>query len=100
MALEQIAVDRLASLGDVLVVDVREPDEYADGHVPNAVNIPLGSLRERAEELRSSDRVYVVCQSGRRSAIACEVLESLGSRAVNATGGTSAWISAGLPVQR
>lgn len=99
MSMAEISVQDLASLSSVVVVDVREPDEYAGGHVPPAANIPLGDVRERSAELRDADTVYVICQSGRRSTFACEALASLGINAVNVTGGTTAWIAAGLPVQ-
>jgi rhodanese-related sulfurtransferase len=100
MSQNEISVNELSALRGVVVVDVREPDEYAGGHVPTAVNIPLGDVRERSPELRGADTVYVICQSGRRSAFACDALESLGITSVNVTGGTSAWIAAGLPVQQ
>jgi len=93
-------VHGLASLHGVVVVDVREPDEYAGGHVPDARNIPLGDVRERSTELRGADPVYVICQSGRRSAFACDALESLGINTVNVEGGTTAWMAAGLAVER
>ncbi len=99
MAHVTITVQELASLHGV-VVDVREPDEYGSGHVPAAVNIPLGDVRERSAELRGADTVYVICQSGRRSAFACDALESLGINAANVEGGTTAWIAAGLEVER
>lgn len=100
MSQNEISVNDLSVLRGVVVVDVREPDEYGGGHVPAAVNIPLGDVRERSAELRGADTVYVICQSGRRSAFACDALESLGITSVNVTGGTTAWIAAGLPVQQ
>lgn len=100
MSVNEISVQELAALKDAVVVDVREPDEYASGHVPAATNMPLGDVRERSAELGGAGTVYVVCQSGRRSALACEALESLGLAAVNVTGGTTAWIAADLPVEQ
>src|SRR3546814_5813514 len=97
MSWEEISVQDLAAAPGVVVVDVREPDEYAGGHVPAAMNIPLRDVRERSGELAGADAVYVICQSGRRSAFACDALASLGIRAVNVTGGTTAWITANLP---
>ncbi len=98
MSGEEISVEGLAASSGVVIVDVREPDEYAGGHVPAAVNIPLRDVRGRSGELAAADTVYVICQSGRRSAFACDALASLGIRAVNVTGGTTAWIAANLPV--
>lgn len=98
--MEAISVEGLAALEGALLVDVREPDEFAGGHVPGARNIPLGDIRDRTPELTDAPVVYVICQSGRRSAYACEVLASSGIHPVNVTGGTTAWIAADLPVQQ
>lgn len=100
MSQTEISVQDLAAMRGVVVVDVREPDEYSSGHVPEARNIPLGDVRERSAELADAGTVYVICQSGRRSALACGALESLGVTSVNVTGGTAAWIAADLPVER
>lgn len=97
--MNEISVDELAAFPSAIVIDVREPDEYGGGHVPGARNIPLGDVRDRSAEIDTTDAVYVICQSGRRSARACEVLVSAGVRAVNVIGGTSAWIESGRPVQ-
>ena len=86
--------------GGAPVVDVREPDEYAAGHVPGAVNIPLGQLPERLAEVPDSEHLLVVCQLGGRSARACGILESQGVAATNVAGGTAAWIDAGFPTER
>jgi hypothetical protein len=56
-----------------LVVDVREPSEYVDGHVPGAQLVPLGSLAARVDELPRDDRVYVICASGNRSRARCDL---------------------------
>jgi rhodanese-related sulfurtransferase len=83
----------------VAVVDVREPDEYAGGHVPGAMSVPLSQLVARAPEVTGLPApVYLVCESGGRSAQAAAWLEAQGVDAVNVAGGTSAWRRAGLPV--
>jgi len=97
--MNEISVDELAGIPSAVIIDVREPAEYGDGHVPGARNIPLAEGRDRRGEIDPTDAVYVICQSGRRSARACEALVSAGIRAVNVTGGTSAWIESGRPVQ-
>ena len=97
--MEEITVAELAKRDGSVVVDVREPDEYDAGHVPGVINIPLSQLRLRSAEISSDSPVYVICQSGRRSAQATEVLGSMGTPAVNVIGGTAAWIAAGLPVE-
>ena len=80
------------------VLDVREPDEYADGHVPGAPLIPLGDIIERADEVPTDREVLVICRSGARSRRAAEALRARGVDAVNIAGGTMAWIDAGHAV--
>lgn len=80
------------------VLDVREPDEYADGHVPGAPLIPLGEIVERADEVPTDREVLVICRSGARSQRAAEALRARGIDAVNVAGGTLAWIEAGHAV--
>lgn len=77
---------------DAQLIDVREPDEVAAGTLPGAVNIPLGVLPRRIEELDRSRRVVVLCRSGGRSARACDVLSAAGfDDVVNLSGGMLAW---------
>jgi rhodanese-related sulfurtransferase len=79
------------------VFDVREPDEYVDGHVPGATLVPLATVPDRLTEFPSGRTVYVVCASGGRSRRAAEYLRANGIDAVNVAGGTKAWIAAGKP---
>lgn len=73
-------------------VDVREPDEVATGTLPGTVNIPLGALADRLDELDPTHRVVVLCKSGGRSAQACETLEAAAfTDVVNLDGGMLAW---------
>jgi rhodanese-related sulfurtransferase len=81
-----------------VVVDVREDDEYADGHVSGAVHIPLGTVPERFEEIPGDRPVYVICARGSRSARAVEFLRAKGIDAVNVAGGTLAWTNSDRPV--
>ena len=83
-----------------VVVDVREPDEYAEGHVPTAVHIPMGHLPARVGELDRSQPVYVICASGNRSAEVTNYLTSAGFDAASVAGGTTAWAKAGRPIQK
>ena len=80
------------------VVDVREPAEYVTGHVPGAALIPVGQLPDRLAEIDRSRPVFVVCQSGGRSAVMTDVLLHHGFDAHTVTGGTAAWTKAGGPV--
>lgn len=81
-----------------VVVDVRETDEYVEGHVPGAIHIPLFMLPTRVEEVPAADPVFVICRSGHRSLQGAEVLAARGRTAVSVAGGTLGWIRAGQPV--
>lgn len=83
----------------VLIVDVREPYEFDDAHIPGALLMPLGSVGGRWRELSDHHEVIVVCRSGNRSQHACRQLHSLGvTTAVNLTGGMISWSAARLPI--
>jgi rhodanese-related sulfurtransferase len=84
-----------------LLLDVREPDEYASVHAVNAKLIPLGEVGARLKEIEAyKDKpVAVICRSGRRSAQAVSLLKESGfTQVVNVEGGTQAWVQAGLEV--
>lgn len=82
-------------------VDVRTPEEYAAGHAARAINIPLNELPEKLDRLEKNEPVYVICQTGRRSKEASEILVKNGYNWVfNVSGGTAAWESAGLPIEK
>ena len=88
---------------DAQVVDVREPDEYAAGHLPESRNIPLGKLEERLGELdKFKDApLILVCKTGARTVGACKRLEKLGFSRVHALdGGIDVWRAAGLPLKK
>jgi glyoxylase-like metal-dependent hydrolase (beta-lactamase superfamily II)/rhodanese-related sulfurtransferase len=102
--LGQITVDELRARRDedpgLVVLDVRRPGEYAAGHVPGAVLIPLDRLEAEAARLEPARRLAVVCAGGYRSSAAASLLLRLGSSELaNVVGGTAAWIAAGLPVE-
>ncbi len=83
-----------------LLIDVRSAEEFAGGHVPGAKNVPLDALEGRLAELGAAGTpLYVICQSGRRSASASATLASKGYTPVNVLGGTSAWQAAGYAVE-
>lgn len=73
------------------IIDVREDDEVAMGIIPTAKHIPLGQLGERVKELNKEDHYYIVCHSGGRSSMACQVLEANGYNVTNIAGGMLAW---------
>lgn len=76
---------------DAQIVDVREPDEHGLGAVPGAVNIPLGRIRDRLNELDKSRLVVTYCQVGLRGYLAERILKQKGFRAANLSGGWLAW---------
>jgi rhodanese-related sulfurtransferase len=84
--------------GGAPLVDVRTEDEYVGGHVPGATLLPLHELNDRHTELPADEDVYVICHVGARSAAAVAALNQAGYRTVNVSGGTAAWVEAGLPV--
>lgn len=95
-----LAAERSANR-ELQVVDVREPDEWAAGHLPGAIHIPLGDLSARARELDPARPVVAVCRSGNRSASATHFLLQSGFKDVrNLVGGMIAWTEAGEPVTR
>ncbi len=88
---------------DAHVIDVREVDEFAGGHLPDARNIPLAKLADRVSEIdKFKDKpVIVCCASGMRSGKASGELKKLGFTKVHSlAGGVDAWVGAGLPVKK
>ncbi|MGH9246266.1 MAG: rhodanese-like domain-containing protein [Acidimicrobiales bacterium] len=82
------------------LIDVRQPDEYEDFHVPGARLVPLGEVPDRLDEIPSDETVYLICGSGGRSARAVQFLNARGYDAVNVGGGSKAWAASGRPVDR
>lgn len=90
-----------ASENNKVILDVREDWEYAEGHVPGAILIPLGELERRASELSKDDTLYVICRSGNRSQQASDILIKEGFKNVkNVQGGTLAWVQAGYQIEQ
>ena len=82
-----------------LLVDVREPNEFAQGRAEGAVLLPLGQLNTRFKELPRDRKLLMVCRTGGRSSNATQFLASQGfDNAVNVSGGMVAWHNAGLPM--
>jgi rhodanese-related sulfurtransferase len=102
---KNIGIDEAKQLmaeGKVRVVDVREPHEWAAGHIPVAEHIPLQQILNPPSAIESGDKEQpqlFVCEVGQRSAVACEVAAMLGYKEIyNLQGGTSAWRNSGNPV--
>lgn len=82
-----------------ILIDVRESGEYAGGHAKGAMSYPLSTFSDSvAKKLEGNTVVYVICQSGGRSARATAFLKAAGVNAVNVSGGTLAWHAAKLPM--
>jgi len=97
MAVSEVTVDELEAVlqAGAPVIDVREVDEYQNGHVPGAVLLPLASVPYALERFAADRTNYVICRTGARSFRACEFLIDQGIDAVNVAGGTMAWITSG-----
>lgn len=76
---------------DLNIIDVREVDEVKTGKIPGAVNLPLGLIEFRMNELDKSKEYIIVCRSGGRSGRATEFLESHGFKVINMAGGMLSW---------
>lgn len=96
-----IGVGDLAARPDrPLVLDVRAESEWAAGHLPGAMHIPLPDLEARIAEVPADQEIVLQCQGGGRSAIAASLLKARGhARVANLAGGFSAWVAAGLDVE-
>ncbi|HSK32719.1 MAG TPA: rhodanese-like domain-containing protein [Propionicimonas sp.] len=93
--IEQFAASRESGV----VVDVRERNEYAAGHVPGARLIPMGQLASRMGELAPEHPVYVICATGNRSRAMTDLLRAGGFEAASVAGGTTAWARSGRPIE-
>ena len=93
---DSIRTADIEAAGDALIVDVRAKSEYDAGHIPGAINIPLGHLKDRSSELPRDKKLVVHCQGGGRAAIATSVLQSEGFADVtNVQGGYGEWLKIG-----
>lgn len=82
------------------LIDVREPEEYAEVHAVGATNLPLSELTTLTDRIDPDQDIYVICRSGGRSSRACEYLEQVhGWEPINVEGGTMEWIANGLPTE-
>ena len=96
--IDPIDAIQLVNESGAVLVDVREDDEWAAGHAPRAIHVPLGTLDPRSFD--STVAVVAVCRSGKRSAIAASQLAAAGITVYNLAGGMKAWLEDGQPVIR
>lgn len=97
MAIAEVTIEELAVEVErgARLIDVREVDEYADGHVPGAILVVLSTVPDNVDAFVSDEAVFVICRSGGRSMQACRFLAEQGIEVSNVAGGTLAWISSG-----
>jgi len=101
MPVPEISVGELAAVlaaGPAVLIDVRQPDEFAEARVPAARLVPLAEVPLRLDEIPDGETVYLICRSGGRSLNAAQFLAQSGREVVNVTGGTLAWIQGGHEV--
>lgn len=98
-AVDAQEAQRMAAQGAMLL-DVREPDEWAAGHAPDATHVPLGQLAARLSTVPRDASVVAVCRSGGRSEQATRFLRQHGYDAANLDGGMRAWVRAGGRIVR
>ncbi len=91
---------KLSHRPEPLLLDVRQPEEYREGHILGAKLIPLSELNRRMKELPKDREIICVCRSGNRSKAAARKLLSAGYQAVNMKGGMISWQRGGLPVKK
>jgi hydroxyacylglutathione hydrolase len=101
---ENVDVDTVEAIRQnpaVYLLDVREPDEYAAGHIPGITLIPMGEVAARLDELPRDKEIIVTCRTGNRSSQVADLLREQGFTNVhNMTGGIVAWEEAGYPVEQ
>ncbi|WP_426564373.1 rhodanese-like domain-containing protein [Angustibacter sp. McL0619] len=83
---------------DAVLIDVREDDEWAAGHIEGALHLPMSEVPARLADLPEADPLYIVCRSGNRSGRAAAWLNGQGIDSVNVAGGMQAWAAAGKPM--
>jgi rhodanese-related sulfurtransferase len=90
--------DLRSQAADSQLIDLRSPSEFATGHIPGAVNIPVDQIESRLEDLSTIKPAVLICQMGKRARMAAGLLEPCHLKLSILEGGTSAWAKAGLPI--
>ena len=96
------AVALLQGLPETVLIDVREDDEYAEGHIPNAIHSPLGFIESNIENITmdKNKTLLLYCRGGFRSAKAAAALAAMGyTHVISMDGGLSAWGESDFPVE-
>ena len=82
---------------DSQLIDVRSPSEFASGHIPGAINIPMDQIESRLDDLSHTKPIILICQMGTRARMTAALLDPCNLQLSVLEGGSSAWINAGLP---
>lgn len=99
MNIQTLDLKRRLEAGETIqIIDVRSPGEYAAGHIPFAVNMPLEQVDSRLDDLREHTPVVLVCQSGRRAQMCAQQIKHHRDDLLLLEGGTDAWEEVGLPL--
>jgi len=93
-----ITVADLRNRADSQLIDVRSPYEFAAGHIPGAINIPMEQIESRMDDLSRATTIVLICQMGKRARMTAGLLEPCQLQLSVLEGGTNAWIQAGFPV--
>lgn len=84
-------LQQLMQQQSITILDIREEDEYEEGHIAKSLHIPMSQIHRRHHELSKATTYYVLCYSGSRSYQVCYYLSQLGYRVVNIMGGISTY---------
>jgi len=99
--IDTATVEQIRNRDDVVLIDVREDFEYAEGHIPGTTLIPLGQIPDRLDEIPKDKTVVAVCRSGNRSGQATDFLREQGFDNVhNMQGGMNAWSQTGYEIEK
>lgn len=93
--------DRMKNLGkNEIILDVRRPDEYAEGHIAGSINFSHDVIENHISELKKYEKIYIHCRSGKRAQVALAALEKHGFKNIVciADGGMLDWVAAGYEV--
>ena len=91
--IENISIADLQKIKNIKIIDIRSIEKYNNGHIENAINIPLEQLLIKFNKLLSrNEKYYIYCQKGVQSKKICQILKNNGFKAINILGGYEAWI--------
>jgi rhodanese-related sulfurtransferase len=100
--IDAVALSNLMKSDEVVLIDVREPEEYSSGHIDKAISIPLSVFQQKfqREDYPTDKKIVLQCQGGVRSMKACNIVRELAEQehVINLIGGLNAWKNEGLPV--